>query len=66
MIQEIVTYIIVAAAVLMALWKLKERFLKKKVKEKCSEPVTLNTSGCGGCGANCPVRQTPYRVDGGK
>ena len=61
MIQEILTYLIVAAAFLLALLKLKERFLKKKVKEKCAEPVTLNTSGCGGCGADCPVRQTPFR-----
>lgn len=60
MIQEILTYLIIAAAFLLALLKLKERFFKRKVKEKCSEPTTLNTSGCGGCGSDCPVRQAPY------
>lgn len=60
MIQEIITYLIIAAAILLALLKLKERFVKKKVKENCSESNTLNTSGCGGCGASCPVRQTPF------
>jgi len=62
MIQEILTYLIIAAAVLLALLKLKERFVKKKVEEKCSEPTTLKSSGCGGCGADCPVRQAPYRL----
>ncbi|MFZ5430264.1 MAG: hypothetical protein ACOZDD_08530 [Bacteroidota bacterium] len=61
MIQELVTYLIIAAALLLALLKLKERFLKKKVKEKCAEPDTLSSSGCGGCGADCPVRQAPFR-----
>ena len=60
MIQEIITYLIITAAILLALLKLKERFVKKKVKENCTEPTTLNTSGCGGCGAECLVRQTPF------
>ncbi len=62
MIQEILTYLIVATAVLLALLKLKERFIKKKVQEKCHEPVTLKLSGCGRCGAECPVRQAPYSI----
>ena len=62
MVQEIITYIIIAAAVLTALLKLKQRFLKKKEKEKCAEPTTLKSSGCGGCGADCPVRQAPFRA----
>jgi hypothetical protein len=61
MIQEIITYLIIAGAVLVVLWKLKARFLKRKVKEQCSEPVTLSNSGCGGCGSDCPVRQAPFR-----
>ncbi len=66
MIQEVITYLIVAAAVAAALFKLKERFLKKKVKEKCADPTTLQSSGCGGCGADCPVRQTSLKgkIDG--
>jgi hypothetical protein len=59
MIQEIITYLIIIVAFLFALLKLKERFVKKKVKENCAEPTTLNTSGCGDCGASCPARQTP-------
>jgi hypothetical protein len=62
MIQEIITYLIVAVAVAAALYKLKERFLRKKVKDKCAEPTTLQSSGCGGCGADCPVRQTSFKV----
>ena len=61
MIQEIITYAIIAAAFLLVFLRLKSRFLKKKVKEKCVEPSTLNDSGCGGCGADCPVRQVPLR-----
>jgi hypothetical protein len=60
MIQEIITYLIITAAILLTLLKLKERFVKKKVKGTCTEPTVLKTSGCGGCGANCPVRQAPF------
>lgn len=60
MTQEIITYLIIAAAIFLALLKLKERFVKKKAIDNCAEPTTLNTSGCGGCGASCPVRQTPF------
>ncbi len=62
MMQEIITYSIVAAATSAFLFKLYARFLKKKeVKEKCAEPEIKTTSGCGGCGADCPVRQTAFQ-----
>jgi hypothetical protein len=61
MIQEIITWLIVAVAVAVALLKLKERFFRKKVKDKCEEPTTLQSSGCSGCGADCPVRQTSFK-----
>jgi hypothetical protein len=60
MIQEILTYLIVAVAVLLALLKLKERFLKRHIKEKCGEPETYGSTGCGGCDADCPVRQNAF------
>lgn len=63
MIQEIITYLIITAAILLTLLKLNERFVKKKVKENCTEPTALKTSGCGGCGANCPVRQAPFNSE---
>jgi large-conductance mechanosensitive channel len=61
MMQEIITYLIIAVAIFLAVLKLKERFLKKKTKENCTEPGTLKTTGCGGCGASCPVRQAPFK-----
>ena len=60
MIQEIITYIIIAVAAFLALQKFWKRFFAPKV-EKCSDTKTLKTSGCGGCGADCPVRQLPFK-----
>ncbi|HAX96953.1 MAG TPA: hypothetical protein DCY35_10605 [Prolixibacteraceae bacterium] len=60
MIQEIITYIIIAAAAFLALRKFWKRFFAPKV-DSCSDTKTLKTSGCGGCGADCPARQLPFK-----
>jgi hypothetical protein len=58
--QELITYLIIALAAGVAILKLKRRFLIRKVEKKCTDTETLKTDGCGGCGASCPVRQTPF------
>lgn len=56
MTQEIITYIIVIAAAVAALWKLYRRLGRKRKKEDCGKPQFDGGSGCGSCAADCPLK----------
>jgi hypothetical protein len=63
MIQEIITYIIIAAAVTLAILKTVNRFSKKKPKKLDYKKAKLSTDhNCGQCAAECMLRDAPRHI----
>lgn len=60
MIQEIITYIIVAAAVFFAVYKTWLRFSRKRKAKKCAtSDEKLNSKAiCDSCPTGCDLKQT--------
>jgi len=56
MIQEIITYLIVAIAFLFAFWKLYKKFSKKKIKHNLKNEQQHNHLNCSVCSAECILR----------
>lgn len=58
MIQEIITYIIVATAICIAIIKIRKKFTKKHVGKKPSNNSKFSQHNCSECSADCMLRNT--------
>ncbi len=58
MIEEVITYAIVAGAAAFAIYRMVKRVMKKKSKAKDADPGAscVDQSACGGCTAECMMR----------
>jgi uncharacterized CHY-type Zn-finger protein len=56
MAQEIITYLIVAAAFLFAFWKFHKKFSKKKPANKLKNEKQQNQINCSICTEECILR----------
>lgn len=62
MLQEIITYIIVATAVIVTGYKFYKRFNRKKPKAIDFQKASLaNPHNCSDCAAQCMLRDLPKR-----
>jgi predicted transglutaminase-like cysteine proteinase len=64
MLQEIITYMIIGAAVAVTIMKFAKRFGRKKAAKKAgseSQPVS-HAHNCGECSAECQLRDLPRVV----
>ncbi|MDD4108074.1 MAG: hypothetical protein PHH93_05070 [Prolixibacteraceae bacterium] len=59
MLQEIITYIIIAVAVFTALWKIVKKLQKKRKKDlsACIEKKGSMPADCFNCTTECALRQ---------
>lgn len=63
MLQEVITYMIVGAAITFAIMKLVNRFSKKKAKKVDYNKAKISTDhNCTECAAECMLRDAPKRV----
>lgn len=61
MVQEVITYLIIAAAFLFAGWKIYKKFRKKKPKKQAdikSSKISMQHN-CSDCVAECILRDAP-------
>jgi len=63
MIQEIITYMIIGAAVSVAVMKFAKRFSRKKTAKKAVSGKTISHAhNCSECSAECQLRDLPRMV----
>ena len=63
MIQELITFVIVAIAVIIAVLKVYKRFRKKKAKAMDFQKVSMAEShNCTECAAECVLRDLPKHI----
>ncbi|WP_340115075.1 hypothetical protein [Maribellus mangrovi] len=64
MLQEIITYMIIGAAVAVTLMKFAKRFGRKKIakKSESGEQKINHVHNCGECSAECQLRDLPRVV----
>lgn len=63
MLQEVITYMIVGAAVTFTIMKLVNRFSKKKAKKTDYKKATISTEhNCTECAAECMLRDAAKPV----
>ncbi len=59
MAQEIITYLVVSVAVVLAFGKLSGKLRRKTRKQSsCSDNELRENSGCGSCSADCSLRDS--------
>lgn len=58
MVQEIITYLIVGAAVIVAFLKIKKWFVKKKKSTKTTNNTKVAQQNCADCSADCMIRNS--------
>ena len=63
MLQEIITYLIVAAAVIVAGLKIAKRFSKKKPKKVDFKKDKISMAhNCSDCASECVLRDLPQKI----
>ena len=63
MVQEIISYIMIGFAVLLAVWKIIQRFRKKRVRKEggCSPEDAGMPDKCYNCPQHCNLRDELYQ-----
>jgi len=61
MIQEIITYCIVAIAVVAALYRLAKAARSLYKKLTCNDHVAENSGNCAGCTTGCELKNLPSK-----
>lgn len=63
MLQEIITYTIIGAAITLAILKMTKRFSKKKPAKVEYKKVQISSEhNCNECAAECMLRDAPKRI----
>lgn len=58
MVQEIITYLIVGAAVIVAFLKIKKWFVNKKKSTKSTNNTKVAQQSCADCSSDCMIRNS--------